>query len=285
MQLNDQVAAGLETPLRPGGRFVRRLPRRPAKQLTFRVPRIAFHAAFVTRLGIAKIELMRRPRAIDAEVRMMDDARIAGMKFERPDVSRLRGRDRDHERPKDISAIRPHAIRLRHRHDEIGLTETPTTAPRRHRRQRRPITFRCAVSNPALQHVELGVGQPPLVLKLAFTGFGFPRRHDPAAGDHLDLRQALLHVSVGQQTERADLAGAMAGRTTGPDDRCDVFREGGCRLRSSGRRDHQARGCDDCTNGSPGSRGLRGLQGQRCRHFPTRPSRSAVRDREHAGLA
>ena len=57
VQLDDEIAARLEAPLRAVGRGMRRLPRRPAEQLPLRVTRVALHAAVVARLGVARVEL------------------------------------------------------------------------------------------------------------------------------------------------------------------------------------------------------------------------------------
>src|SRR5207244_11946004 len=86
MQLYDQIAARLEAPLRAVGHTMRGLTRRPAEKLSFGVSRVALHAARVAGLGIARVELTRRSRAIDAEVRVVHDARIAGTQLERPPV-------------------------------------------------------------------------------------------------------------------------------------------------------------------------------------------------------
>ncbi len=137
MQLHDEVAARLEPPLRALGRRMRRLSRRPSEQLPFGIARVALHAAGIAGLGIARVELTRRPRAVDAEVGVVHDPRVARMKFDGADVARRGHRNRHHEGAEHIGAVGRHLIRLGHAHDEIGRAQLPAVAPVRLRRQRR----------------------------------------------------------------------------------------------------------------------------------------------------
>ena len=230
MQLDDEIAAWLETPLRPIRRGMRRLAGRPPEQLPFRIPRVALHAAAVSRLGVARIELAGGSRAIDTEVRMMDNARVAGPELQPPHISRTGHRNRDHERSKDVRATLRHGVRLGHADHDVGDTQPPAVLPVRHRREIGGVAFGRAARDPLLQRFELAVGEPPLVLELAFARLGLPRRHDPPAGDRGDLRGATPDILEGQQAEGTDFAGTVARGAARPDDRRDVFVERQARL-------------------------------------------------------
>ena len=104
VQLDDEVAARVETPRRPGRRRPRRLTRRPSEELPFRVSRIRHHAADVARLGIALVQTPRRFRAIDADARVVDNARVVGTEFHRAHVPRTVERNRQHERAERVAA-------------------------------------------------------------------------------------------------------------------------------------------------------------------------------------
>jgi hypothetical protein len=94
------------------------------------------------------------------------------------------------------------------------------------------IAFWRAVGDPLLQHSQLCVGQTPDVHKVAFPRVRLPGRHDPAGGNHGNLRGATPHVVVRHQAERPDLAGSMARRAAMPHDWRNVFVKSELRLRA-----------------------------------------------------
>ena len=145
-----------------------------------------------------------------------------------------------HERAEDVGAVGRHACtppacarrdracRAASRRSSSAPAEDPRHRPRR--RRSRSTAESCRSSR---------VGEPPLVLELALARLRLPRRHDAPRRDVGDLRRVPPHIVVGEQAERADLAGPMARRAARPDDRRDVFVEGQARLR---RRDGRADG-------------------------------------------
>ena len=116
---------------------------------------------------IASVELTRRLRTVNPEVRVMYDPRIARMKLDGANVPRARQRDRHDERAEKIAAVGAHGVRLRHRYDEVGRAEPPPAIPVRHRRQIGCISFGETTRNPSLDFVELSRRQPAVVLELA----------------------------------------------------------------------------------------------------------------------
>ena len=216
---------------------MRRLPRRPPEQLPFGIARVPLHAAGVARLGIARIELPRRSRAIDAEVRVMDDARVARTEFERAHVART-------PTGIGITNVRNTSAPSAGTVYASGILTTRSGGPRRQpsaqaaAEEESATVSPCwsAVRDPPLQLLQFIVGEPALVLELALARVRFPRRHDPSRGDRRDLRRATSDIVVGQEREWSDFAGTMAGRAAMPHDRRDVFVEGERRLRLSHRR-------------------------------------------------
>jgi hypothetical protein len=230
VELHDEVAARLEPPLRPVRYGMRSLPWRPAEQLSFRVTGVPFHTAGVSRIRVARVELPRRARPIDAEIRVVHDAGVPRMEFNRADVPGGLDRDRNDERAEDVASISRNGVFVRHPHHEIRTAQLPVVSPVGRRRQPCDVALRCTVGDPSLQQLKLGFGQPSRALKIAFPGDRFPRRHDPARRHVRNLRRVTPHIVVGDQAERSDLARTMAGRAAAPDDRRDVPGEGRLRL-------------------------------------------------------
>ena len=202
------------------------LARRPPEELSFGIPCVRHHAANVPGFGVLRVELPRRSRAIDADVRVMHYAGVAGSKLQRPDEARPRRRNWQHEGPKHVAPVGANGKWLRHRDDEIGNAQLPAAGwrdCRSHEGARRP--FRRTVGDPTLNQPELTICQAALAVELTSSGHRFPRRHDSALGGDSDLRQPLPDIAVGQQAERSDFAWAVAGRTTRQDDWRDVLIE------------------------------------------------------------
>jgi hypothetical protein len=83
VQLDDEVAAGIQRHCVPAGADRGRWPRRPSEHLSGRVVRVRHDAARVAGRRIALVEQARRGRAIDAEVRVVHGTPVPGIEFER----------------------------------------------------------------------------------------------------------------------------------------------------------------------------------------------------------
>src|SRR5207247_17568 len=86
-------------------------------------------------------ELAGGSRAIDTEVRMMDDARVAGPELQRPHISRTGQRNRDHEGSKDVRATGRHGVRRGRAGHAIADTRPPAVLPGRHPRTIRAVSL------------------------------------------------------------------------------------------------------------------------------------------------
>src|SRR3954470_8802370 len=235
MQLHDEIAPRLETPLRAGWDGMRRLAGRPAEQLPLRIARVAFHAALVSRRRIAHIEVARRASAIDADVGVVHDTGVAGTEFESANVAWRRHRERDDERAEHIAALGGNDERMGHAHDESRGSELPAVIPAGSRRQIGGVALGHAAGHPSLNHIAFPTRQPAFVLEYA-VAFRFPRRHDPARGHRRNEGGAPPHVVVGEEAERPDFTRPVAGRAPRPDDRRDILVERRYRLRRRGKR-------------------------------------------------
>ena len=98
VQLHDEIAAGLERPRQLGLHERRDLSRRPAEEVSVGIFRRSRHQAVVARQRIGLVESARRRRAIDADVGVMHDARVAGMEFDAGHVGPLRHRQLESRR-------------------------------------------------------------------------------------------------------------------------------------------------------------------------------------------
>ena len=210
VQLDYEIAARLEPPLRARRRRMRRLPRGPSEQLSFGIAGIALHAAGVARLRITRVELTRRARAVDAEVRMVDDARVAGMKFDSPHRPRQGRGNGEHESAEHVRAVGGHLVGLIHPDDQIRRSELPPVGPVRPRRQRRRVALRSTAGDPLLDQLQLRIAEPPCVLELALPRDRLPWRHHAPGGGVGDLRRMPPDLVVADEAERSDFARPVA---------------------------------------------------------------------------
>jgi hypothetical protein len=88
VELHDEITVRLETPRHAIRRGARLLSRRPSEHVPGGIVGIGNHATDISRFRIRGVEATRRSRAIDADVGVVDGARIPWMKFNRFDVSR-----------------------------------------------------------------------------------------------------------------------------------------------------------------------------------------------------
>ena len=82
VQLHDEIAAGLERPRQLRRHERRDLSRRPAEEMAVGILRRSRHQAVVAGQRIGLVQLARRGGAIDADVGVMHDARVAGMELD-----------------------------------------------------------------------------------------------------------------------------------------------------------------------------------------------------------
>jgi hypothetical protein len=104
MQLDDEIAAGIETPRR-AFQHPRQLTRRPAQEMAVREQRRATAAAVESRSGLVVVETFRGGSPIDLEIRVMHGLGGPGIELQSPDVPRRRHRDRHHEAAKHIGTV------------------------------------------------------------------------------------------------------------------------------------------------------------------------------------
>ena len=132
VQLHDEVAVGLEPPRHALRRGPRLLPRRPTQHVAGGIGGVLHHAADVPGLGIGRVEPARRAGAIDADVRVMHAAAVAGPELDGTNVARAVCRNRQDEGAEEIRTVRPQGVGLRHRHHDVGSAELPPLCERRH---------------------------------------------------------------------------------------------------------------------------------------------------------
>ena len=165
------------------------------------------------------------PRRIEKEPGVVDDAPVAGPKLDGGNRSILLQTARDDEAAVDILAVGREGEGLGHFEDEIGLAQLPAIGELRSRRQVFGIAFFGTGVGPTGDGLDLLGGQPPLVLEVAVTVHGFPRRHAPGRGDVLEEVGALGRVLVAHQGEGANLAGPMAAGAVLEQNRCHLLAE------------------------------------------------------------
>src|SRR6266498_1769499 len=188
MKLHDEIAAWLEPPGEVGWDERRHLPWRPAEKVPFGIPGRARHQPVVPGRGIRGVELPRGRRRIDADIGVMDDARVAWVKLDASHEARPSDRQWDGEDSKDVGPRCGQAVRGLERDDEIGRAEQPSIRPSGPARQIARIAFRCSHLDPPLYALNLARAQTALANEVARLGFSLPRRHEPAAGHVRDLR-------------------------------------------------------------------------------------------------
>ncbi len=199
--------------------------------------------SLISRRRILVVELTRGWRAIDPNVRVMDDLRIAWSKFQATDVPRGHDRNADHEDARDVRPVGRQQERARQRDDEIGLADLPSFGPAGLRKVSR-IAFSRSAGDPPLQHADLGLAQVPLSDELAVTRLRLPRGHEAAFRDCRDLSCALPCGGIREQTEGSRTARVMAHPAVVEDDGRHIAGEGDLTIRRLDGTDNDARRCD-----------------------------------------
>ncbi len=239
MHFDDQVGARSETPRQALREQRSDLTRRPAEKMAVGVDGGVREQSVVPRSRVLFVERARGRRAIDPDVGMMHDLRIARPEFHTPDVAHALDWNRQHEHARNIGALRREHIRLRQRDDEIGYAELPSVRPSGRRRQVRGFAFRRAVLEPSLQDTDLAVGERTMPDELAVARLRFPRRHHARSRHRRNLRRVRSGCRIREQAERGGSVRVMADCAPLEDDRRDVSgkrdRTGRRRLEAAGR--------------------------------------------------
>src|SRR6476659_3018959 len=140
VQLDDEIAVRVEPPRHPVGKERRQLYGRPAEEMS--VGKAAGgEQAVESRSRFGLIEQARRRCRIDANVRMMHDAWITWPELDAADIFRRTHRNRDHEIPEYVRPTGRELVRIRQRHDEIGLSQAPALGEPRRGGERRPVAL------------------------------------------------------------------------------------------------------------------------------------------------
>ena len=200
------------------------------------------------------------PFVVEKKHGVMHDARVARMKLDRRHEPVLARRNRDHEILQDVRAIRAHRKRLRHFHDEIGLTEPPAVRKFRQRRQIAGISLRRARRGPRAEKREFLLAQPPLADEPLVPARRNPRGHHALARHPREQLRALGGLRVVRQRKRRGLSVTMAVRAARENQRRDVARKSRPRTFRGGRifkktthglrlRDRRFLSLEHCRNG------------------------------------
>ena len=267
VQLDDEIAAGLETPRHAVGRRARRLTGRPAEQVPGGYARPAPSTRVVPARGPAS--RAGATTACDRRRGWRDErAGIARTELHRPDVARGRRRNRQHEGAKDIGAVGgTRTARACAPRDRVcRAASRRSTSARRERRGialRRPLAIHCWSDCSSASLRRRASAKSPL------PGVRLPRRHHTARGHVGDLRARAAGRRVGDQAERTDLAGPMAdravGQTSGAISLVNVYDAAARRERGSRPHDKKKpqRRAEIAEQDSP-RRSLRDLRGYSC---------------------
>src|SRR5262249_39079494 len=107
---------------------------------------------------------------------------ITGLKFEAANKLHRRHRNGDHENAEDVLALGGERVGGRLQ-DQVGLSELPSLAEPRRRRELTEIAFGGTLACPFLNQFELAIGQVLLTDEIAANAsVRFPRRHETASG-------------------------------------------------------------------------------------------------------
>jgi hypothetical protein len=240
VQLHDEIAARLERP-RCIRRFEHRhLARRPAEDVLHEI--FGHGREPGTRIGA--IERTRRPRRIERNVGVVEDAWIAGAELDGANVAGFRRRDGHDEVTKHLAIGGPYGKCIRTRHHEVGRAQLPAIGKYRRRAPVCRVACGRTLCHPLLDEGDLIVTQTALVDEAAVTRFRQPGRHRPRAGRFGDCLRVCVGARVVEQAEGrtgdAELADAswpwtgggpainrpMTGRAVRVQDRRDVLVEG-----------------------------------------------------------
>ena len=232
VQLDDEIGSRVQLPAAPGRRERRHLAGRPSKEVAVGIIGGLENDALVARLRIRLVELARRRRAVDADVRVMHGA-AARQELEAADVTRLVDGNRSHEVAEHIAAVGAKRV-IGQRDDEIGHAELPAAVECRRRSPIAAVAFRRAFVDPARQLIDFAIAQPPFADERTRSRIRLPRRHVSTARHFGDLSRVRLRVGEGDQAERRGSVGMMTARAARPEDRRDVAVE--CDVRVDERR-------------------------------------------------
>ena len=140
----------------------------------------------------------------------MDDLLIAGMKLDGLDVALRVEAEGNDEALENIAAIGRDGECLRHGNFHVGLAGEPSGGELGRLRRMRGVALRRAVRRPIVNERDLRIGEAALVVEVADSGLGFPRRHVAFGRDGRDERGSFRGVLVSQQGKGRDLARTMA---------------------------------------------------------------------------
>ena len=143
------------------------------------------HAA-VSRSGIGLVERARGRCAIDPDIGVVDDFRIAGPEFEAAHELPACHRQRHHEDPEDIGAFGLQAVRLGKRDHQVGRAELPAFGPDTRGTGLSAVAFRSALGDPLPDRGDFAGGQRALPDEWTIAGL----TAEPLLG--VDERMALL---------------------------------------------------------------------------------------------
>ena len=226
VELHDEIAVGVEPPRRVPFEERRKLSRRPAEELPVREFSAATQPAVEAGSRVRGIVGATRACAVDADVRVMDDAWIVGTELEPAHVVSTRQPERDDEISQLIGPSRLDDIRLGHRDHGIGLAEPPPVGEPRGDRKIGRRSLRRTVGDPSVDRRNFSVAQTPRAGEFrAVDRVGFPWGHRARSYCPGDGSSTRARVRKREQAETTDFTGTMTRGAVLEEDGCDVVRE------------------------------------------------------------
>ncbi len=229
--VEDEVIAGIDAPghagrFDDGGRIGF-----PEEEVAVGIEAIA-GADFELHAGDAGAPVIRvlaaeLGSAVDEDVGVVDDARVAGEDLNSADIAGARDIDRIDEVAEEVLAVGGNVEGLGRGEDEVGRPELPLGVVLGRGRRFGGDAFGHAGVDPALDAGEILIGEAAGIGEFAVAGLGQPGRHKAGLRDGEDLGGPAARVVVGKQAERARAAGMMAGDAVFVEDGRDLFRPGG----------------------------------------------------------
>ncbi len=172
---------------------------------------------------------------------MVHDLAVARAEFDVREILLAREIRRQHEAAILIVAITGDGVGAIERQNLVRRARLPSFRKLRRDRLVARIAFRRAGAYPVADAIDLGIGEPALVRKRSVSLLRLPRRHHVLRRHRRDLLRAARGILVGEQGERRNLAGAMAGGAVLVQNRRDVLverrrrRDAGMHIRRAGR--------------------------------------------------
>ena len=202
VELDDEIALGLETPAHTRRRVPGRLARRPSKKHPVGKSGLAAAASLVPHARLVCVATSRETRPVDFDIRVVHNLRIPWAEFHGFDVRGSLDGNRDDEGAKHIAPLSRQHVGFRHLNDDIRRAERPCVRPRGSRGHVGVIAADHPLRNPTLNRGDIRIGHAPVPLESSMVRLGFPRRHIAVSRYFRDALGARAGIFIGQKAER-----------------------------------------------------------------------------------